>query len=98
MWPSDICDVHNHLCSAFYSAHTALNLDELDPICLKYYLDHASQFIVSMVYTLGMWEDDPLPTDYISGLVQAVGLLVIYLKNMLNSSNLWCVKFYHIYD
>lgn len=83
-WSADVEDAHNQLISAYASARQALNLDESDPIKLRFHLDRATGFMVSVVETLALREVDPLPPSYIQPLAVAVGSLVVRLRHTLS--------------
>lgn len=85
-WPADVLNAHSGLESSYGSARRALNLDESDPIRLRYHLTRASQFMVSMVEVLGLREESPLPTTYIELIAGAVGNLVIHLRKAFKST------------
>ena len=85
-WGADITDAHAELVSAYNSARLALNLDESDPIRLRFHLDRATGFMADLVTTLGLQENNPLPPSYIVPLAAAVGSLVEWLRYTLNGS------------
>jgi hypothetical protein len=92
-WSADVLKAHNELVTAFNSARNALNLDESDPIRLRYHLSRASGFMVDIVGTLGLREVDPLPSHYINSLAAAVGTLVFRLRVTLDNARTRCVLF-----
>jgi hypothetical protein len=87
-WSANVCEAHRRLVSFFNSARSALNVDESDPIRLKFHLDRAVNVMVPIINALGQRHDDPLPVYYIQSLVSAVGALVVYLRGTLDGAEL----------
>lgn len=86
-WPAETVTAHVQLTSAFNSARNALNLDESDPIKLRFHLDRASTFMVSIIDALATAQDQSLlPDGHIVSLAQGVGSLVVYLRNTLDGA------------
>lgn len=86
-WPADTVSAHAQLLSAFSSARNALNLDESDPIKLRFHLDRASTVMVSIIDALAAAQDRSLlPDEHIISLAQGVGSLVVFLRNMLDGA------------
>jgi hypothetical protein len=93
-WSADIINAHNELHASFDSAQRALNLDESDPIHLRYHLNQASGFMVDMVDALGLREMDPLPSSHLNSLAIAVGSLVVRLRGTLADA---CARYISIF-
>jgi hypothetical protein len=89
-WSADIVTAHNELRASFDSARRALNLDESDPIRLRYHLNRASSFMVDVIGALGLREVDPLPSSHLNSLAIAVGSLVVRLRGTLADA---CVRY-----
>jgi hypothetical protein len=87
-WPADISDAYQRLSTLFSNARQALYLDESDPIRLQYYLNSASNIMVSIVEALSMSQDNPLPAPFFKALAASIGSLVVYLKNALNRTEI----------
>ena len=65
-----------------------MNLDESDPIRLGHHLKQAETFMSSIVDALSLQEQNPLPTEYIESLEEAVELLVDGLRDALSQATL----------
>lgn len=85
-WPAEIVTAHERLTSMFSSARNALNLDESDPIKLRFHLDRASTIMVSIIDALATQNVATLPDQYIISLAQDVGSLVVHLRHALDGA------------
>jgi hypothetical protein len=85
-WAADVTDAHGELVAAYNSARLALNLDESDPIRLRFHLDRATGFMADLVKSLGLQENNPLPSSYIVPLAATIGSLVERLHEALDGS------------
>jgi hypothetical protein len=83
-WPAEVVTAHEQLISTFNSARHALNLDESDPVKLRFHLDRASTIMVSVIEALV--SQSTLPDEHIVSLAQGVGSLVVYLRNTLEGA------------
>jgi hypothetical protein len=95
-WSADVITAYDELHTSFQSARRALNLDESDQICLRYYLARASGFMVDVVDALGLQEVDPLPSGHLSSVAEAIGSLIHRLREALDQAStqyvlLFCV-------
>jgi hypothetical protein len=93
-WSADVITAYQELNASFDSARRALNLDESDPIRLRYHLDRASGFMVNIVDALGTREVNPLPSSHLRSLAVAVGSLVFYLRKTVDEANIRYVPFF----
>lgn len=87
-WPPEIHTAHMQLVSSFDSSRRALNLDESDPVRLRFHLDRAVTVMVSIVDSLAAQEHPHLPINHINSLAHSVATLVIYLRNTLDGSEI----------
>lgn len=87
-WPADVTDAHCRLRLLFSSARSALNLDESDPIRLKFHLHRATSLMLPLVRALGCREDYPLLEAHVQLLAQNIGRLVIHLRNTLDGAEI----------
>ena len=87
-WSAEIIQAHRGLTSSFGISYRALNLDESDPIRLGHHLKQAETFMSSIVDALSLQEQNPLPTEYIESLEEAVELLVDGLRDALSQATL----------
>jgi len=92
-WSAEIVEAHRGLVSAFRTSRRALNLDESDPIRLGHHLKQAETFMTSIVEVLSAHIDNPLPSEYIESIKEAVGLLVDGLQVALGQATLAFVVF-----
>jgi hypothetical protein len=90
-WPAGIIDSFQQLSTAYLSTRRALNLDESDPILLRFYLNHASNNMVSIVKALGMHEGKPLPPEYFQSLAHSISSLILHLREALKQAEIRCV-------
>ena len=93
-WSADIIAAYEGLNTSFNSARRALDLDESDPIRLRYHLDRASGFMVNVVEALGVREVNPLPSSHLSSLATAVGSLVFHLRKTVDEADIKYVHFF----
>lgn len=87
-WPADVYDAHRRLRILFSSARSALNLDESDPIRLRFHLHRSTNLMLPLIRALGFREEQPLPSAHIELLAQHIGTLIIRLRNMLDGSEI----------
>lgn len=90
-WPAGIIDAFQQLSTAYLSTRRALDLDESDPIRLRYYLNHASNNMVSIVKALAVHEGNPLPPEYFQSLAHSIGTLILHLREALSQAEIRCV-------
>lgn len=85
-WSADVLDGHNTLATTHKAASRALNLDDSDPIRLRYHEKQIKITMLSTLQALAACENPPLPERYINAAANAVRRLASSIAAALASS------------